>query len=243
MNDNDKTELINNYKKITDKIQTSVKSNNRNENEVRLVAVGKTKPSEMIRILYQQGQRHFGENYIQELITKSEELSDLNEIKWHFIGSIQSNKVKMLSQVKNLYAIETIERKEIVEKFAKSLPSSDNGSKLNVMVQVNTSGEESKSGCKPSEVIDLVQSVLNHSDKLVFLGLMTIGSPNVTPDQPDFMTLLECRENVSKTLNIPKDTIQLSMGMSHDFEDAIKFGSTSVRVGTAIFGDRDYSKK
>ncbi|KAM9952939.1 hypothetical protein ACTFIR_007995 [Dictyostelium discoideum] len=254
MDENDVKELISSYKNIKDRVE--IISNKFDRHNVKLVAVSKTKPTEMIRILYDKGHRHFGENYIQELVSKSEELSELNEIKWHFIGSIQSNKSKILTSVKNLYVVETVENKKILDKLAKSSLSNNeennnnnnnnNNKKLNIMIQVNTSGEESKSGCKPEECLDLVKHCLednNCKNSLNFLGLMTIGNPNATPDQPDFKCLVDCKNNISKQLNIPLDSIELSMGMSHDFEPAIEFGSTSVRVGSAIFGERDYSNK
>jgi len=243
MNESDKKELIENYTDIKTKVDSAAKKSG--AKDVTLVAVSKTKPAEMIQVLYNEvGHKHFGENYIQELIGKSDELATLTpEIKWHFIGSIQSNKVKMLAAVKNLYVVETIERKEIVDKLAKAWTGDY---RLNVMVQVNTSNQESKSGCEPDQVVEIVQHIIQDpqcSSKINFLGLMTIGDPDATPDQPDFKCLSQCKQNVSEKLNIPLDSIQLSMGMSHDFEPAIEFGSTSVRVGSAIFGQRDYSKK
>ncbi|KAF2078516.1 hypothetical protein CYY_000141 [Polysphondylium violaceum] len=243
MNETQKKDLIENFRDIKSKVDAASSAGKR---DVTLVAVSKTKPAEMIKVLYKEaGHRHFGENYIQELITKSEELGDeLGDVKWHFIGSIQSNKAKMLASVKNLYVVETIERVEIVDKLAKAW---NRDYALNVMVQVNTSNEESKSGCKPDQqLIDIVQHITQSplcKDKIHFLGLMTIGDPDASADQPDFKCLVQCKEMVSQKLNIPLDSIQLSMGMSHDFEQAIEFGSTSVRVGSAIFGERNYSKK
>ncbi|EGC38313.1 hypothetical protein DICPUDRAFT_28875 [Dictyostelium purpureum] len=246
MDETDVLELIENYKNIKDRVEYV--SNKFDRRNVALVAVSKTKPVEMIRILYEKGHRHFGENYvIQELIQKSEELASLNEIKWHYIGSIQSNKIKHLASVKNLYVVETVEKKEVLDKFAKSWDlEKSNNTKLNIMIQVNTSQEESKSGCHPNDCLELVKYCVEDEkckEKLNFLGLMTIGSPNATEDQPDFKCLVECKNNIAKNTGIPLESIQLSMGMSHDFEPAIEFGSTSVRVGSAIFGDRDYSKK
>ncbi|GAM25452.1 hypothetical protein SAMD00019534_086270, partial [Acytostelium subglobosum LB1] len=209
---------------------------------VSLVAVSKTKPTWMIRTLYEHGHRHFGENYIQELESKSVELGDLSDIKWHFIGSIQSNKIKGLCTVKHLSMVETVEKQSTADRFAKSWM--DEHSQLPIMVQVNTSGEESKSGCDPSQVVDIVRHIISNDvckKSLKFAGLMTIGSPNAGVDQPDFKKLVQCREMIVQQLGLPLDAIGLSMGMSHDYIDAIKFGSTSVRVGSAIFGERDYS--
>eukprot|EP01133_Synstelium_polycarpum_P019016 gene19016-22762_t len=181
--------------------------------EVTLVAVSKTKPSFMIRMLYEHaGHRHFGENY----------LADLVDIKWHFIGSIQSNKIKTLSAVQNLYMVETVEKTSAADKFASSWSNKDQ--QLNVYVQVNTSGEESKSGCEPSDVVSIVRHIISDEkckQSLKFAGLMTIGSPNVSADQPDFKKLVECKESVSKELGIPLESIHLSMGMSGDFVEAV----------------------
>ncbi|EGG20739.1 hypothetical protein DFA_00602 [Cavenderia fasciculata] len=186
----------------------AIKSKITNPN-VTLVAVSKTKPSFMIRALYEHGQRHFGENYIQELQTKSDELSDLVDIKWHFIGSIQSNKLKLLETVKSLHVIETIEKQSTADKLAKSWPHQ---TPINIMVQVNTSGEDSKSGCEPGEIVNIVKHLITDEkckQKLKVIGLMTIGSPNASPDQPDFKKLVECKENISKELGIDKESIGL----------------------------------
>ncbi|EFA79194.1 hypothetical protein PPL_08020 [Heterostelium album PN500] len=235
MDETEKRELLERYNAIKSKIT---------DPNVTLVAVSKTKPSFMIRELYENGHRHFGENYIQELELKSKELEDLKDIKWHFIGSVQSNKIKQLGSVLNLAVVETVEKSSAADKFAKCF--SNHSQPLEIMVQVNTSGEQSKSGCEPNEVVDIVKHIISDEQckkSLKFSGLMTIGSPNATEDQPDFKKLFECRDSISKQLGLPIESIALSMGMSHDFVEAIKFGSTSVRVGSAIFGERDYSKK
>ena len=214
----------------------------------RLVAVSKTKPKEMLIEAYQAGQRDFGENYVQELVEKShdqEMLSTCPEIRWHFIGNCQTNKVKALLSCPNLTLIETITSSKLATKINNQLSSSTVG----VFVQVNTSGEQNKNGLEPDSVLETVQHIRQKCPKLKFSGLMTIGnlgnSLSAVKDggNPDFQTLREVRRKVSQELNVPESEIELSMGMSNDFEEAIKCGSTNVRVGSSIFGARDYASK
>jgi len=207
--------------------------------EPRLVAVSKIKPSFLVKAAYDAGQRHFGENYIQELATKAEELSDLEGIKWHFIGHLQSNKCKQLLGVPHLYMIETVDSQKLASILNKTWEGLH---PLNIMVQINTSGEESKSGIEPSDVSDLVEYVLKECPKLHFSGLMTIGRPAPSPDQPDFKLMVELRKHVCEKFGLSLDDVELSMGMSSDYKVAIEMGSTNVRIGSVIFGERDYSK-
>ena len=214
----------------------------------RLVAVSKTKPKEMLIQAYQAGQRDFGENYVQELVEKSQDqemLAQCPEIRWHFIGNCQTNKVKALLSCPNLTLIETITSSKLATKINNQLSSSTVG----VFVQVNTSGEQNKNGLEPDSVLETVQHIRQKCPKLKFSGLMTIGnlgnSLSAVKDggNPDFQTLKEVRRKVSQELNVPESEIELSMGMSNDFEEAIKCGSTNVRVGSSIFGARDYASK
>jgi len=207
----------------------------------RLVAVSKTKSVELIKECYDAGQRVFGENYAQELTEKAKQLP--SDIEWHFIGTLQSNKIKMLLSVPNLTMIETVHSKKLAQKLDKECQSVRPTNPLKIMVEVNTSGEETKSGIQPNECPDLVKYIINDLKYLKFCGLMTIGRPNAPPDQPDFRCLLDCRKQICEALSLDPNTFELSMGMSQDFEDAIRFGSTNVRVGTNIFGARDYSQK
>ncbi|XP_044269334.1 pyridoxal phosphate homeostasis protein [Tribolium madens] len=211
----------------------------------RLVAVSKTKPVELIVDAYEAGQRHFGENYVQELEEKSHHpliLEKCKDIKWHFIGHLQTNKINKVLSTPNLHMVETVHSQKLAANLNKSWPKfGPPDSKLNVMVQVNTSAEEEKSGVEPSEVVDLTKFVLSECPNLHLEGLMTIGKfgydirngPN-----PDFLTLRACRDRVCQELGLDWKTIELSMGMSDGYEHAIELGSTNVRVGTAIFGER-----
>ncbi|KAF0442083.1 YggS family pyridoxal phosphate enzyme [Gigaspora margarita] len=201
--------------------------------EARLVAISKLKPISDIRIAYEDGQRHFGENYAQELVEKSKELP--LDIQWHFVGPLQSNKCKMLAAIPNLWAVETIDSQSKADLMNKACASRE--SPLRIFVQVNTSKEESKSGVPPEECITILNHVQGNCPKLQLAGLMTIGAPNRDPKEPnpDFITLKNLQTQFQETSGIE---LELSMGMSDDFEEALKLGATSVRVGSAIFGER-----
>lgn len=240
---------------------------NNNSTTPRLVAVSKLKPPASIIEAYDCGQRHFGENYIQELYDKSncKEITErCPDIKFHFIGHLQSNKVNKLLKVKNLFMIETIDsvklaniingaidrRKVGPNKDGASSSNEDEtgsqslsflGSRLKVMIQVNTSGEGQKSGIDPSLAPQLAEHILKDCRWLELAGVMTIGKlDGWTEEGPnkDFLTLRQVRQTICEKLSIEPSKLELSMGMSGDFEEAIALGSTSVRVGTLIFGQR-----
>ncbi|KAK3751357.1 hypothetical protein QZH41_009297 [Actinostola sp. cb2023] len=166
----------------------------------RLVAVSKTKPIDLIVEAYEHGQRHFGENYVQELSKKASDprIQQLKELKWHFIGHLQRNKCNNLT---------------------------------------------GKKGCTSNECTKLVQFIIQSCPNLKFTGLMTIGQYNYDwakhGPNPDFICLIKCHENVCEKFELPKEQVELSMGMSSDFDKAILMGSTNVRVGSTIFGERD----
>ncbi|KAJ9182629.1 hypothetical protein P3X46_006603 [Hevea brasiliensis] len=208
---------------------------------VRVVAVSKTKPVSLIRQVYDAGHRCFGENYVQEIVDKVPQLPE--DIEWHFIGHLQSNKVKtLLAGVPNLAMVEGVDNEKVAN-ILDRVVSSLGRNPLNVLVQVNTSGEASKSGIDPSGCAALAEYVKLHCPNLVFSGLMTIGMPDYTSTPENFRTLLNCRLEVCKALGMAEDQCELSMGMSGDFEQAIEMGSTNVRVGSTIFGPREYTKK
>ncbi|GMH34302.1 hypothetical protein BSKO_02136 [Bryopsis sp. KO-2023] len=206
----------------------------------RLVAVSKTKPNESLQCAYDAGLRTFGENYVQEIIEKAPLLPA--DIEWHFIGHLQSNKIKkLLEGVPNLAMVETVHSVKVANKLNQTV--ADLGRPpLGVMVQVNTSGEESKNGIEPKDVNGLAKHIHEECKSLKLAGLMTIGMPDYTSRPENFLALLQCRNEVCKELGLEPDTLEVSMGMSGDFEQAIEMGSTNVRVGSAIFGARDYSK-
>lgn len=209
----------------------------------RLVAVSKTKPVEMIVCAYEQGQRHFGENYVQDLVVKSQDplLVDL-DICWHFIGHLQRNKCNNLAACPHLWAVETVDSERLASSINASWGKMGYDKRLSIFVQVNTSGESSKHGSASDAVIDTVRHVINSCNHLEFLGFMTIGRTghdySIGPN-PDFECLVQIRKEVCDELGLSMDKVELSMGMSSDFEQAIYSGSTNVRVGSEIFGSRE----
>ncbi|XP_050296528.1 pyridoxal phosphate homeostasis protein-like [Anthonomus grandis grandis] len=213
--------------------------------EVRLLAVSKIKPVEYIIQAYNAGQKHFGENYVQELHDKATDpklLEHCKDIKWHLIGHLQSNKVNKVLSVPNLWMIESIDSIKLATQINKAWPNYGlPDSKLDVMIQVNTSRETVKSGCETSELTELARHILNECPNLRLDGLMTIGKygydPTLGPN-PDYVCLRKCRDDLCDALNLDSKEINLSMGMSNDFEQAIELGSTHVRVGQTIFGER-----
>lgn len=245
---------------VNEKILAAVKRRNPNiivpTSSPRLVAVSKLKPSSAIVEAYECGQRYFGENYIQELETKSnspEITETCPDIKFHFIGHLQSNKVNKLLKVKNLHMIETVDSMKLADLINKAIDrhrkesgeplkfvDSPNDS-LKVLIQVNTSGEEQKNGIEPKDAPQLAEYITKQCRWLHLAGLMTIGKldgwDGDGPNQ-DFLRLYELRNLISEQLSIESTELELSMGMSSDFEEAIELGSTNVRVGTMIFGER-----
>ncbi|XP_029910848.1 pyridoxal phosphate homeostasis protein [Myripristis murdjan] len=214
----------------------------------RLVAVSKTKPTELVIEAYRQGQRDFGENYVNELVEKASDpqiLESCPEIQWHFIGHLQKNNVNKLLGVPNLFMVETVDSVKLADKVNSSWQRVRAAStqRLKIMVQINTSGEQSKHGLPPEETVTTVKHILSQCNALHFTGLMTIGrygydlskGPN-----PDFQMLLSRRQEVCDGLKLPLEEVELSMGMSSDFEHAIEVGATNVRVGSIIFGNREY---
>ncbi|KAL0052166.1 hypothetical protein WJX82_009014 [Trebouxia sp. C0006] len=205
----------------------------------RLVAVSKTKPKELVQEAYDAGQRDFGENYVQEISEKASQLPQ--DIKWHFIGHLQSNKAKaVVDAVPNLAVVETVDSVKLANKLNTAVKGQERGP-LDIYVQVNTSGEESKFGVEPQDCVSLAEHVHKECDLLRFAGLMTIGQQDYTSRPEDFQCLAKCREEVCQALSLQLNDVELSMGMSGDFEQATEAGSTNIRVGSTIFGKRDYT--
>lgn len=206
---------------------------------VRLVAVSKTKPASALQEAYDAGQRDFGENYVQELLEKAPILP--SDIRWHFIGHLQSNKAKALIEgVPSLAMVETVDTEKLASKLNTAVEGAGR-SRLPVFVQVNTSGEESKYGIEPGEAcVELALYIAKNCPNLQLAGLMTIGMPDYTSRPENFSCLSQCRKDVAEAVGMPESDLELSMGMSGDFEAAIEMGSTNVRVGSTIFGARNY---
>ena len=227
-----------------------------NGRKVRLIAVSKLKPATDILALHTStppNQHYdFGENYAQELTEKSLLLP--KTIRWHMIGGLQTNKCKPLAeQVANLYcvsSVDTAKKADALEKGRAALAEKQSDASveaLRVLVQINTSGEESKSGVEPRDAAELCRHVRERCPHLRLAGLMTIGAiarsqAAEDSENEDFVTLRETRDKVAGELGVEKGDLELSMGMSSDFEAAIEQGSDEVRVGTTIFGERPAKK-
>ncbi|KAJ6999398.1 hypothetical protein NC653_010174 [Populus alba x Populus x berolinensis] len=313
---------------VLQRVSQAAEKAGRGSQQIRVVAVSKTKPVSLIKQVYDVGHRCFGENYAQEFIEKAPQLPE--DIEWHFIGNLQSNKVKpLLASVPNLDMVESVDDEKIANHLDRAVGNL--GRKpLKVLVQVNTSGEEynmiltsvclfrlevewhlgsdaafcstfewlsgsdaashataselciyyylgvsfktacsrlpppesgsakkllpaeqspcrsshAKSGVEPSGCVELAKHVIQSCTNLQFCGLMTIGMLDYTSTPENFkVALANCRNEVCKALGIPEEQCELSMGMSNDFEQAIEMGSSNVRIGSTIFGPREYPKK
>lgn len=239
-----KVDIAANIASVRQRMEDAMSSNERPAESVRLVAVSKTKPLELLQAAYENGQRYFGENYAQELMAKSKEMPD--DVSWHFIGPLQSNKAAPLVKtvgLDKLACIETVSTLKLAAKLNRAVETlnedTEEKKKLGIYIQVNTSGEDSKSGVSPGgEATDLAKQISEECPWLSIDGLMTIGAPG---DNSCFDMLSQCREEVAESLGVEANGLDLSMGMSGDFEVAIAKGATSVRVGSTIFGARDYS--
>ncbi len=227
--------MCNRIENIEKRVKDACRRSGRDPARVTVVAVSKRKPASMVRELYQCGQRVFGENYVQEGVEKVKALSDLSEIKWHFIGHLQRNKAKLA--VSNFDWIQTVDS----VRLAKSLNrhAAEQGTVLNVLVQVNIGREESKFGLMPETVPEFLDPVSSLSNICV-RGLMTIHPFSASKEAARkwFRQMAALRAELAKTF--PQlDLSELSMGMSNDFDVAIEEGATIVRIGTALFGPRD----
>ncbi|MGS0694641.1 YggS family pyridoxal phosphate-dependent enzyme [Shewanella sp. 0m-4] len=215
--------------------QAAQKASRRAE-DVQLLAVSKTKPNEYIIEAYQAGQRRFGENYVQEGESKINTLSEAYpDIEWHFIGPLQSNKSKIVASLFDW--MHTLEREKIAQRLSEQRPESLPA--LNVCIQVNISQEASKSGVAVDDVFDLAEKIAQ-LPKLTLRGLMAIPSADV--DEQTAAAELSALQGLYTELAKRFDSVDtLSVGMSNDLELAVAHGSTMVRIGSAIFGARDYS--
>jgi pyridoxal phosphate enzyme (YggS family) len=222
-----------NLQAVKARIARACEAAGRPATDVALLAVTKTWPVAPLRSAYDAGQRAFGESYVQEALPKLAALAGLG-IEWHFIGPLQSNKTRHVAE--NFAWVHSVERLKIAERLAARRPAGL--PPLDVCVEVNVSGEESKSGCLPAEVPGLCRAVVVLPN-LRLRGLMAIPEPteDMALARRRFAAVRMLKEELVAA-GLPLDT--LSMGMSHDLEAAIMEGATIVRVGTAIFGERQY---
>ncbi|MDN7123800.1 YggS family pyridoxal phosphate-dependent enzyme [Pseudidiomarina sp. 1APP75-32.1] len=229
--------IINRLKEVRSSIESACLQSNRSPESVQLLAVSKTKPADKIRQLYQAGQRHFGENYLQEALQKQLQLTDLSDIVWHFIGPIQSNKTRDIAT--HFTWVQSIDRLKIARRLNEQ--REQHMPPLNILIQVNIDDEQSKAGIAPDQLAEFAAE-LQQFPQLKLRGLMTLPAANPTAEQQrQSLTAMQRLFSELKSQYPTVDT--LSMGMSNDLETAIAAGSTMVRIGTALFGARDTNKE
>jgi pyridoxal phosphate enzyme (YggS family) len=223
--------IAENIAKVGVRIREAAQASQRDCATVGLLAVSKTKPAAAIRQAFAAGVRDFGENYLQEALEKQRELGDLPLI-WHFIGPIQSNKTKAIAE--HFAWVHSVDRLKIAQRLSDQRPA--HLPALNICLQVNVSGEPSKSGCNPDELPALAQAV-TQLPNIRLRGLMTIPVPtdDLACQHAAFARLRELQDGLGLSLD------SLYMGMSHDLEAAFAEVATWVRIGTALFGAREYS--
>jgi hypothetical protein len=227
-----------NVEAVHQRIVSAARRVGRNPVDISLMAVTKTQPPERIREAFEAGLRLFGENRVQEFAGKFESLRDLQAAQWHMIGHLQSNKTTKTAEL--FRAVDSLDSLKLAEKL--NAAARDLRKKLDVLIEINLGGESAKSGIAPgSPTLEELLTAAPRLDALMFRGLMTVPPFTEDPDgaRPYFLKLRELRDTIAsrKLQAIAMDT--LSIGMSHDFEVAIEEGSTCVRVGTAIFGERN----
>ncbi len=229
--------LQDNLKEIENRVQAACDRAGRSRDEVTLIAVSKTKPIEDLTEIYNAGVRDFGENKVQELTDKIEKMP--NDIKWHMIGHLQRNKVKyIIDKVELIHSVDSFRLAEEINIQAKK-----KGIVVPILVEVNIADEESKFGVSKEDAMELVKQIAT-LDGLTVKGLMSIAPYVVDSEEnrPYFHKIKDLSVDISNE-NIDNVSMDiLSMGMSGDFEVAIEEGATMVRVGTGIFGERNYNK-
>ena len=227
--------LKENLYQVQENMKEACRRSGRAERDVTLIAVSKTKPLPMLEEVYSLGIRDFGENKVQELVDKAEQLPD--DIRWHMIGHLQRNKVKYI--VDKVYMIHSVDSLRLAEEISKEAVK--RGIIVNILIEVNVAGEESKFGVTPEDTPGLVQEI-SHLPGILVRGLMTIAPfvENAEDNRIFFSALKKLYVDITNK-NIDNVRMDyLSMGMTGDYEVAIEEGASFVRVGTGIFGERSY---
>lgn len=225
--------IADNFAQVRERIAFACAAVGRDVGDVELLAVSKYKPADAIREALAAGQVAFGENRVQELVAKADELQAETALQWHLIGSIQTNKVRDIVRVPNLALVHSVDRVKLANGLHRELIANDR--QLNVLLQVNATDEEQKHGCLPGEVRALLDHIQADCSALKVCGLMAMG-PLQGEARSVFDRVVALRDDLRQASGLTLDT--LSLGMSGDLEPAIAAGSTMVRVGTALFGAR-----
>ena len=231
-----KDDLMNNLASVEERVAAACKRAGRDRSEVTLIAVSKTKPVEDLQVIYDQGVREFGENKVQELTGKIPELPQ--DINWHLIGHLQRNKVKyIVDKVKLIHSVDSYRLAEEINIQAKK-----HNITVPILIEVNAANEATKFGVKLEEAKQLCEEI-SHLENVRIKGLMTIAPNVVVPEENRaiFHKIKALSVDIAEENIDNVDMRIISMGMTNDFEVAIEEGATHVRVGTAIFGERNYN--
>lgn len=224
---------------ILENVQKAALASGRKLEDIKVIAVSKTHPLDYIYKAIDAGIMVFGENYAQEFRDKLEtfDTTKFQHPEWHFIGHLQSNKVKYLAE--KVTAIHSVDKTKLAKEINKR--ANENDRNISVMLQVNTSGEDSKFGCDPEKIVELCSEVIKF-ENIKVEGLMTIGTftDDETQQRKEFSLLRDLKDKINKELDLSLK--HLSMGMTNDYPVAIDEGATMVRIGTAYFGQRNYNK-
>lgn len=228
--------LAENLRTVEKRVQEACRRANRAREEVTLIAVSKTKPVSMLKEIYDEGVYDFGENKVQELTEKFEQLPE--DIRWHMIGHLQRNKVKyIIDKVELIHSVDSVRLAQTIEQEAAKKDVI-----VNILIEVNVAEEESKFGLKVDEVISMIEEIAKYPH-IRIKGLMTIAPfvENPEENRPVFARLKKLSVDIANK-NIDNVFVSiLSMGMTNDYEVAIEEGATMIRVGTGIFGERNYN--
>ena len=218
--------LKSNYNLTLENIKKSVEKTSSKKSPI-LIAVSKKRSVESIQVIYNLGQRIFGENYPQELLTKSKSLP--KDIEWHLIGHLQTNKVKkILEEIPNV-VIESVDRIDVVKKISQY---GDVKNKTKIYLEINISGEESKTGCPLDNINIVLDEIFTNKDKMELIGIMSLGKVG---DKKEFEKMVEIKNNICDKYGLDKNKFIASFGTSQDYEEAILSGSDEVRIGHQIF--------
>ena len=229
--------IVENVARVRARIAAAARLAGRNPEEITLMGVSKTFPVERIREAHAAGLRVFGENRVQEFADKAGSLHDLSDAEWHLIGHLQSNKAARAAEL--FGAVDSVDSVRLAEKLNAAAEKA--GKTLPILIEINVGGEDAKSGVAPSsQELDQILLGAPQWGSLSIRGLMTIPPYSEDPEdaRPFFRQLREIRDRIASRRLLAVEMDVLSIGMSHDFEVAIEEGSTCVRVGTAIFGER-----
>lgn len=223
-------EIARRWREVRDRIAQAATRSQRSTNTIRLVLASKTQPPEAVRAAYEAGARDFGENYIREAASKRDALADLNQATWHLIGHLQSNKTRLA--IRTFEIIQTLDSARLADAIAHARPTPP----MRVLIEVNLGGEPTKSGVGACDVESLIDAA---RPKVEIIGLMTIPphAESAMGARNYFAKLRRLRDRLAATTGLALS--ELSMGMTEDFEVAIEEGATMVRIGRAVFGERD----